>query len=168
MFKALDNEDHEYYFLVNRRTMDPGFNRIGHGEDAILEAEIFYDNHKTYENYNVLGKIQYKNGTTKVIELTITNYGDDGFGNPIDALEWNEDDPPLNIPAESRGKGIKRAKFIYKISDAELKTVDKIYINVENAGSTSTSYAGNFAGSGKGNVIDMANWKLQLYGEDRV
>ena len=165
VFKALDNEDHEYYFLVNRRTMDPGFNRIGHGEDAILEAEIFYDNHKTYEDYNVLGKIQYKNGSTKVIDLTITNYGDDGFGNAVDALEWDEDDPPFG---DAIGKGIKRAKFTYTISDAELKTVDKIYINVEKAGSTGTTYAGNFAGSGKGNVIDMADWKLQLYGEDRV
>lgn len=33
--------------------------------------------------------------------------------------------------------------------------VDKIYINVEMNGSTDSTYAGNYAGSGKGEIIDM-------------
>jgi hypothetical protein len=57
---------------------------------------------------------------------------------------------------------MKRSNFVYSMSIDELKKVDKIYINVEFKGSTSTVFAGNFVGSGKGDVIDMKYWEDRL------
>ena len=159
VFKATSTDNKEYYFMVNRRTIDPGF--TGRNNN-ILEAEVFYDNETSYTDYIVLAKIQYKNGNSKIVKMTATKYGEDELGNPIDVIEFDEENPPIDIPVGERGSGIKRTKFIYEMTVDELKTVDKIYINVENKGSTLTSYAGNFAGSGKGDVIDMKDWEDRL------
>ena len=166
-FKVTDDQGKEYFFLFNRRTVDPYFDIRHDSDEAKIMAEVFYHKGTSYSDYNVLGKIQYKDGSTKVVELTAINYGRDGLNNEVNGIEYNEENPSykdsnINIPVSDRGKGIKRAKFAYDIDKSELKKIDKVYINVERSGSTKTYYEGNFAGSGKGDVLDMKAWEDRL------
>ncbi len=166
-FKITDDDGNEYFILINRRTIDPYFDIRHDSDDAKIMAEVFYADSKSYENFNVLGKIQYKDGTTKVVQLTAINYGRDGLGNEVSGIEYDEANPSYVRPGDAppvsdRGKGIKRAKFAYDIDKSELKKIDKVYINVEMEGSTQNYYNGNFAGSGKGDVLDMKYWEDRL------
>lgn len=161
-FKVTDSDGNEYFFVFNRRTTDPYIATEDGGPRAGIVAEVFYDNDLLYTDYTVLAKIQYKDGTTKVVELTGIPYGDDGFGHPVDVIEWDEEDPPIGGDDIPKGRGIKKTKYAYETTKAELKKVDKIYINVERTGSTQEYYTGNFAGSGKGDLIDMKYWEDRL------
>ena len=161
-FKVTDSDGNEHFFVFNRRTTDPYIATEDGGPRAGIVAEVFYDNDLSYTDYTVLAKIQYKDGTTKVVELTGIPYGDDGFGNPVDVIEWDEEHPPIDGDEIPKGRGIKKTKYAYETTKAELKKVDKIYINVERSGSTKNYYEGNFAGSGKGDVLDMKYWEDRL------
>ena len=50
---------------------------------------------------------------------------------------------------------MKKANYKYSFKTSEAKKISKVYINVENAGSTSNNYAGAFAGSGKGVAVSF-------------
>ena len=159
---AEGTDGNSYYIYINRRTIDPYIDANKNNSKGKIVAEVFYDRETSYSDYVVLDKIQYKNGSSKVVKLTGIKYGEDSLGNQIDEIEYDEENPPFDIDVNARGKGIKRTKYAYDISVDELKIVDKIYINVEKKGSSDTTYAGNFAGSGKGELIDMKDWEDRL------
>lgn len=155
VFKATDADNHEYFFYINRRTIDPYVDGKLGNETAKMVAEVFYDRNDHYDDYVVIGKIVYKDGTKKVVRLSAISFGD-LMGHNVTEYELDEENMPYGIPG---GKGIKRTKYAYELSTDEFKKIDKIYLNVEKKGTTSTTYAGNFAGSGQGDVLDMKYWE---------
>lgn len=158
IFKITTSDNKEQYIYINRRTIDPWI-RTDNNKSGIV-VETFYDRVKSYSDLDVIAKIVYKDGTSKVVHLSAEKGIDDGLGNIFD--DYEIDEQTFGDQNRPKGKGMKRANFVYSMSKEELKKVDKIYINVEFKGSTSTAFAGNFVGSGKGNVIEMKYWEDRL------
>ena len=160
VFKITTSDNKEQYIYINRRTMDPYIRTNGSNTGVV--AEVFFDRETSYEDYDVIGKIVNKDGTSKVVHLNPEKYTDDGLG-PVSGTIYEIDEEIYNnYPSTEKGRGLKRANYSYNLSKDELKKIDKIYLNVEKKGSSSTIYAGNFAGSGKGDVIDMKYWEDRL------
>lgn len=163
VFKATDSSNNEYYFMVNRRTIDPYIDVNPNTGEGKIITEVFYDNHYGHDDFEVIAKIVYKDGTSKVVRQTAIPYGDAKIMGFEEGLEFDDENPPdSGVPQTDRGRGIKRTKYAYTTTRDELKKVDKIYINVEHAGSSNTFYSGNFSGSGKGDVLDMKYWEDRL------
>lgn len=158
VFKVTTDDNKEQFIYINRRTTDPWI-RTDDGKEGIV-VETFYDRNKSYSDLDVIAKVINKDGSSKVVHLEAERGIDNGLGDIIDGYEVDEQTVGDNTTP--KGKGMKRANFVYAMSKADLKKVDKIYINVGFKGSTETTYAGNFAGSGKGDVIDMKYWEDRL------
>lgn len=158
VFKVTTSDNKEQYIYINRRTTDPWI-RTDNGKEGIV-VETFFDRNKSYSDLDVIAKIVNKDGSAKIVHLTAEKGIDDGLGNIHD--DYEVDEQTTGDANQPKGKGMKRANFVYSMSKADLKKVDKIYINVEFKGSTSTMFAGNFVGSGKGDIIDMKYWEDRL------
>ncbi len=158
VFKVTTSDNKEQYIYINRRTTDPWIRTDGNKTGIVVET--FYDRVKSYTDLDVIAKIVFKDGTSKVVHLSAEKGIDDGLGNIYDVYEVDEQ--TFGDEQQPKGKGMKRANFVYAMSKADLKKVDKIYINVEFKGSTSTTFAGNFVGSGKGDIIEMKYWEDRL------
>ena len=151
VFKAKDSAGKEYYFRIKRMTLDvwQGYDENGPN----LQAEFYFDRQTSWEDYLITAKIVYKDGSTKKIQMENARAVDDGLGNFTYAPEVDMEsvsDP--NIP---HGKGLKLAKYNYQLSREDEGKISKVYFNVEFAGGSDKSYAGAFAGSGKGIVLDL-------------
>lgn len=149
LFKATDSNGETSYFQIKRFTIDGWINNINN--KLYIYAEYYFDRSKSYSDFEMTAKIEYKNGNTKNVKLTPYKGIDDGMGNITDAYEADEEHPKFG-PA---GKGLKKALFVYKLQDNEAKTIKNIYFNLEYKGSTSSNYAGTFAGSGKGVLANL-------------
>ena len=68
-----------------------------------------------------------------------------GLSDPLYTEEYDDQ--------QAGGKGLKYGNYKYTFKDGEVKKISKVYINVEYKGSTKNSYAGAYAGSGKGTVV---------------
>ena len=158
VFKVTTDDNKEQFIYINRRTTDPWI-RTDNGKEGLV-VETFYDRNKSYSDLDVIAKIVNKDGSSKVVHLEAEKGIDNKLGDIID--DYEVDEQTVGNESLPKGKGMKRANFVYAMSKADLKKVDKIYINVGFKGSTETTYAGNFAGSGKGDVIDMKNWEDRL------
>ena len=154
VFKVTDDAGNDYYIRIKRMAVDAW---ISHdGEDMNVRAELYFDRTKTYTDYIITAKIVYKDGTSKIVDMVNSKRVDDGLGNTIYDYEVDEENP--SRPDWPQGKGLKRAAYHYTISETEAKTVDKVYVNVEYKGSTSTSYAGAYTGSKKGELLNMSDY----------
>jgi len=153
-FKVTDTSNKEYFILINRRTVDPWIDGVPTQDRAFIFSDVFYKKNTTYQDYIILAKLHFKDGNSKIVKMSAKKGVDDGLGNIVDDYELNEED--------FGGSGLKRATFRYETTKSELKNVDKIYLYVEEKGSTENFYSGTFAGSGKGNVIDMKDWEGRL------
>ncbi len=153
VFKVTDNNGGISYFNVKRYTVDAWINNVENKPH--LYAELYFDKNKSYSDFDLTAKIEYKDGTIKNVALTAYNKIDDGLGNITEAYEVDESvsPDPEHMPA---GKGLKKSVFIYKLPNGKTdRDVKKAYINVEYKGSTSSNYAGAFAGSGKGVLANI-------------
>lgn len=153
VFKVTDNNGGISYFNVKRYTVDAWINNVEN--EPHLYAELYFDKTKSYSDFDLTAKIEYKDGTVKNVSLTAYNKIDDGLGNITEAYEVDESvsPEPEHIPA---GKGLKKSVFIYKLPNGKSdRDIKKAYINVEYKGSTSSNYAGAFAGSGKGILANI-------------
>lgn len=140
IFKVKDNKNQISYLQVKRYTIDSW---IKHDDNhAILTADFYFDRNKSYNDFDITAKIIYKDGTRKNVNLTAVYGIDDGLGNITPAYEVDEQ--------VVGGKGLKKSTFDYQLEDGEEDNIDKVYLNVENKGSTFTNYAGAYVGSGKG------------------
>ena len=153
VFKVTDTKGEVTYFQINRTTVDAWINNVN--GTPHLYAEMWFDKNKSYTDFNLTAKIEYKDGTTEKVKLTPHNEIDDGLGNITKGVyevdESNPEDP--HVP---RGKGLKKSVFIYKLKDGKTdRDVKNAYINVEYKGSTAEKYAGAFAGSGKGILANI-------------
>ncbi len=155
VFKATDSNGDVSYFAVKRSTVDAWINNVEGAPH--LYAEVYYDRNNTYTDFDLTAKIIYKDGKTEKVQLTHYNRVDDGLGN---IAEVDEVDQEYSEYGES-GKGLKKAVFIYKLPNGKTdRDIKDAYINIEYKGSTETSYAGAYAGSGKGILANI------YHGED--
>ena len=153
VFKITDTNGGEYYLRINRITLMTNDQiKFREGEPSVkIEADFYFDRTTSYSDYAITGKIEYKDGTRKVIELENAKRVDDGFFNITYAYEVDQETVTDGTP----GKGLKQSAYKYEFTIEEAKKISKVYLNVEYKGSTDTSYAGAFAGSGKGVVIEF-------------
>lgn len=158
VFKVTTDDNKEQFIYINRRTTDPWI-RTDNGKEGIV-VETFFDRVKSYNDLDVIARIVNKDGSSKVVHLEAEKGIDDKLGHIID--DYEVDEQTIGDEHVPKGKGMKRSNFVYAMSKDDLKKVDKIYINVEYKGSSETTYAGNFAGSGRGDVIDMKYWEDRL------
>lgn len=150
LFKVTTTDNKTYYFRINRLTVDARLDHDSKG-NYFVSTYFYYDNRTSYTDYKLTAKIVYKDGKSKIVNLENIKKIDDGLGNVTYAEEVDQE----KIKDGPKGKGLKVAAYAYGVDEAEAKTVSKIYINVEKVGSTKTSYAGAFAGSGKGMLINV-------------
>ena len=159
VFKVTSTNNETYYLRVNRLTLGVNNDEViyrPNGDDIDIIANFYFDRTTSYEDYILTAKIEYKDGSTKVVKMVNAKEIDDGFGNKIYAYELDDQENPIG---PSNGKGLKTSTYKYTIKNSEAKNINKVYINAEYKGSTSTNYAGAFAGSGKGIVITFKEGK---------
>lgn len=153
VFKVTSTNQETYYFRVNRLTLNaPDEILYRSGQPSLdLSTDFYFDRETSYDDYVIKATIEYKDGTKKVVTMENSKHIDDGLGNITEYYEVDEENPPHGEP----GKGLKKANYKYTFTNSEAKKVNKVYINVEKKGSTKSSYAGAFAGSGKGIVVNF-------------
>ena len=158
VFKLVDEDDKEYFFRINRQAMS--IDARGDKEHTWeITSDVYFRNNLNWDDLNVTARIAYKDGTSKLVEMENAKHIDDGLGNSKDIYENDEEHPSNSVwPV---GKGLKRAVFKIELEPSEVKKIDKIYFNIDYKGSTSTTYVGNYAGSGKGEVLDFSEEKYQ-------
>ena len=149
VFKVTSTDNKVHYFRINRLTIDAGLRHDDH--KAFISSYFYFDNKTSYEDYIIKCKIVYKDGTFKNVEMENAKKIDNGLGDLTYAYELDEE----NSNSEEKGKGLKVAAYQYEISEKDEKNISKVYVNVEYKGSTKDTYAGAFAGSGKGVLIDF-------------
>lgn len=136
VFKATDIKGGVSYFQVKRTTIDGWIPFINN--HPTLNADFFFENTKSYKDFELTALIEYKDGSEKQVKLEAVKGIDDGLGNITQEYEVAE------------GKGLKKSSFQYQLDDGEDRQIKMVYFNAEYKGSTETTYAGSYAGSGKG------------------
>lgn len=156
VFKVTDTDGNQYYIRINRKVlfvqrevvMYPS--NIGNLD---VFTDFYFNRAKSYSDYVLKAIIEYKDGTTKLVNMTNAGLVEDKLGNPIGEYEADDADEQSHV-GPSIGKGLKISTYKYTFKNGEVKNVSKMYITVENAGTnTVASYSGAFSGSGKGVVI---------------
>ena len=150
-FTFVNAENKVYYLQINRSAIFVDQSGLNNKGQFNIVSYIYYDRETSYKNYVVTASIKYKDGTTKVVELNNLKRIDDGLGNIAEVYESDEENPARKD--WPKGKGLKKAGYGLTLDNP--KEIDKVYLNVEFKGSTSSNYAGAFAGSGKGKVINL-------------
>ena len=155
VFELTDTSNNKYYFMINRIAAQAKIDHDNSGNEFIFSS-VYFDRNDSYTDYIVTAKIEYKDGTTKTVEMTNANYVDDGLGNTIqDVKEVDSENPPRQD--WTKGKGIKIASFKYNLSVHEKESIKNAYVFVEFKGSTKDNYAGALSGSGNGNEVHLGN-----------
>ena len=149
LFKVTSKDNKIYYFRIRRMTLNTNLMHDNH--KSFISSYFYFDNKTSYEDYTIKAKIIYKDGTSKIFEMENAKKIDDGLGNPLFTYEVDQE----KITEGPKGKGLKVAAYEYELSSEEEEKISKVYINVEYKGSTKDTYAGAFAGSGKGVVMDF-------------
>ena len=141
-FKVTDSNGKVSYFAVKRYTVDAWVTWIDN--KPVYNADFYFEDTKSYKDFVLTAKIIFKDGTTKDVKLEAGKGIDDGLGNIAnDKYEV------------TTGKGLKKASFRYALTEKESRNIKNAYTNVELKGSTSTKFAGTYAGSGKGILANI-------------
>lgn len=143
-FKVTDTKGEVTYMLVQRYTID-GWIKFADNH-PVLTADFYFDRERSYADFELTAKIIYKDGTTKNVKLEAAFGIDDGLGNITNAYEVDEE----NTQYGPKGKGLKKASFEYALEDGEDREIEDVYLNAEYKGSTESTYAGAYVGSGEG------------------
>ena len=156
VFKITDTEDKEYFVRINRFTLELDRDEIhyrdGETNDYDIKTKFYFDRETSYSDYVLTAKIEYTDGTSKVVEMVNAREIDNGMGDKVYAPEIDDQENPSG---PHNGRGLKIAAYKLTIKNADVKNISRVFINVEMAGSTAENYEGAFAGSGKGVVINF-------------
>lgn len=136
------------YYLEIVRTAVKVRDNFGPGNtDDMVFANVFYDEKGSYSDYEVYATIHYKDGSTAMKKLTVSEITDDGFGNPVAPGTYEM----------TGGKGLKCANYGTTVS-GEIVGID---FNAVKSGSLSgDSYSGSYFGSEKGVYYDIETRKV--------
>ena len=146
VFEITDQNDNKYYVRIVRSIVSVSV----HNNDPIInkntrfvEVDLLFDANQSWDDYEVNATIVSKDGTYK--KETLTNLGaiDIGGGNVFYVQE------------KDFGQNLKIASFGLDLDGDEhyFESIEGIYINVRKAGTTEETYAGTYAGNGRGLFI---------------
>lgn len=152
VFKAIDKDGNEYYFRIVRSAIYAASVDLARGR-GISVPYFYFDRNTSVDDYKLTARIEYTDGSAKIVELVNAKHIDDGLGNFSTELEEDLENPTRN--EWPKGKGLKVASFKYDLNEDDLKDVITIHVNAEYKGSTATNYAGAFTGSGEGVYIPI-------------
>ena len=146
IFEITDQNNNKYYVRIVRSIIDISFhdgNPIINKNNTYVEVDLLYDDEQSWEDYEVNATIVLNDGTYKKETLTNLRAIDKGGGN----VYYTEE--------TQFGEHLKTAAFGLDLDGDEhyLESVEGIYINVRKAGSTEETYAGTYAGNGRGLFI---------------
>ena len=146
VFKVTDTNNEVSYIKIQRYTIDGWIKFVDN--HPVLTADFFFDNTKSYADFELTAKIVYKDGTTKNVTLEANSEVRDDLDNVI-SNEYEVDEETMG------GKGLKKSSFDYQLEDGEDRNISKVYLNAEYKGSTATNYAGAYVGSGEGVLANI-------------
>ena len=154
IFKITDTNNNVYYIRVVRKVIETNivrFEPFYELEDSII-VRVFYPDTTTYDDYDVTATILYKDGSTDTKDLSVLGKIDLGGANIVNQKEFKG------------GKNCKQAVYYANIDDFRKLEEDSvgIYFNVKYKGSTESTYAGTFAGNGKGLFLKVDNRRWVL------
>ena len=156
VFKITDDAGKEYFIRINRFTLELDRDEVrwrdGETHDVDIKTNFYFDRNTSYKDYLLTAKVKYKDGSSKIIEMTNAKEIDNGMGDKVYTYEI---DDQVNPTGPHNGKGLKLSTYKVTFTMEEVKKIDKVYLNVEFKGSTQNLYAGAFAGSGNGVVINF-------------
>ncbi len=150
LLKITGSDDKTYYLEIRRITLaeivfdrDTDFNNHFNG----IRAELIFDEKTSHEDYEITAKIVYRDGSTKLVTLENLGWVDKNYGGE---LAFSKE-----YAGEMSGKGLKRANYGYAIDEDRYEdSIEKVYFNIRYSGTTTENYAGTFAGSGRGIVLE--------------
>ena len=147
VFKITASNSKTYYLRIARITAKVYDNFGPNVEDRRLQAQVYYDAEKSYEDYEVYMTYVKQDGSFLLVKATHDNEFRDSLGNPVEDETSGERDNKL------------------KLSQWSAPTPDEseyvgAYINVVKAGSTLTNYAGTFNGAGRGLYYDISTRRV--------
>ena len=148
VFKVTSTNNETYYLRINRLTLGVENDQVIYrpsDNDVDVIATFYFDRNTSYSDYILTAKIEYKDGTTKVVNMENAKKLIIGLSDVLYTEEYDDQ--------SAGGKGLKYGNYKYTFKDGEVKKVSKMYINVEYKGSTKSNYAGAYSGSGKGTVV---------------
>lgn len=144
IFEITDTNNNIYYVRIVRKVLDASFhynNPIINKNNPHLEVMLSFDNQTSWNDYEVNATLIMKDGSYK--KSTLENLGaiDIGGGNVyyVDHMEG--------------GTNFDIASFGLDLTEADLNSIEGVYVNVRKTGSTDENYAGTYAGNGRGIYI---------------
>ena len=149
-FKITGENGQVYYVKVKRVTftqMDFEHATIWNNNFNGVRAELIFDEATSYNDYEVTANVVYKDGSSKRFVAENLGWVDENYGgNLVFANEYS---------GSMSGKGLKRANYGVRFDGNDYdRDIASVYFNVKYTGSTSDVYAGTFAGSGRGILME--------------
>ena len=146
IFEITDTNNNKYYVRIVRSIIDISVhngNPVINKNNTYVEVDLLFDDQQSWEDYEVNATIAFKDGTYKKETLTNLRAIDKGGANVYYTEEIQF------------GEHLKTAAFGLDLDGDEhyFESIDGIYINVRKAGSTDETYAGTYAGNGRGLFI---------------
>lgn len=132
------------YYLEIVRTAIQVHDTAGPGEvNPTIVAEVYYDNAKSYSDYDVYATIHYADGSMGIQKASVSEFTMDELGNPV---------PPGTYEMNG-GNGLTRAQYSIPLTS----NMVGVYFNAVESGALSgTTFGGSYFGSGKGVYYDVA------------
>ena len=146
IFEITDTNNNKYYVRIVRSIIDISVhngNPVINKNNTYVEVDLLFDDQQSWEDYEVNATIAFKDGTYKKETLTNLRAIDKGGAN----VYYTEE--------VQFGEHLKTAAFGLDLDGDEhyFESIDGIYINVRKTGSTEETYAGTYAGNGRGLFI---------------
>ena len=149
IFKITCGEKY-YYIKINRLVIDVTDNFGPDTSENKLFAELYYPNDKTYNDYEVVAVIVYKDGSTETKMVTANKY----------YSRDNVNDRLIDEYTIQGGKGLNCSQFGINIDKDK---VAGAYFTVINKGALDgENYGGTFSGSGEGSYYNIETRKVEL------
>ena len=156
MFEVTGENNNKYYFVVYRTVGDIWENVFDpEAENLMVGVNLLYPDTDSYEDYQIIANITYKDGTFKTVEANnIKTYQDlynEGNGHMAYVNEWHD------------GKGLKGASYGIEITD---DVTDLYFTAIKKDALSSDNYGGTFAGAGQGFKFDrlkevLHDWSMR-------
>ena len=146
IFEITDTNNNKYYVRMVRSIIEISVhngNPVINKNNTYVEVDLLFDDRQSWDDYEVNATIAFKDGTYKKQALTNLRAIDKGGANVyyVEEVQF--------------GEHLKTAAFGLDLDGDEhyFESIDGIYINVRKSGSTEDTYAGTYAGNGRGLFI---------------
>ena len=151
IFKITDTSENTYYLRIARLAVTGEARKNPDEEVEEINASMFYKTAKTCSDYEVFALIEYENGSKKRVTMKPVS----SFMNDLGAIIGIcEEDYTLSGFTTS----LDRGHYTYDLSNITNTGIKGVYFYAQNGGSTNTSYAGSYSGSGRGLYYELGDY----------